>query len=169
MVETVSGDGFKPADAPAKFEAGTPNIAGVIAFHAALDYLERFGLEAIHQHGRELATLAHRLLGAIPGVRLLGPPPDRNAGIVSFVIDGVHPHDVAHLLNTRGVAVRAGQHCAMPLHQRLGLPATTRASFYLYNTTAEVEVLAEALSATVELFSRPRATKRAGVARDAER
>jgi cysteine desulfurase/selenocysteine lyase len=156
MVGVVMLEGFTCAESPAKFEAGTPPIAGVIALGAALDYLDCTGLEAIHNHGRELAILCHRLLADIQGVRLLGPPPERKAGIVSFVLDGIHPHDMAHLLNTQGVAVRAGQHCAMPLHQRLNLPATTRASFYLYNTAAEVEALASALANVTQTFRRRR-------------
>jgi cysteine desulfurase/selenocysteine lyase len=157
MVSSVTREGYMPAEAPAKFEAGTPSIAGVIALVAAIDYLDHVGLESIHRHGQELATFAHRLLAEIPGVRLLGPPPDRKTGIVSFVVDAVHPHDVAHLLNTHGVAVRAGQHCAMPLHQRLGLSATVRASFYLYNTAAEVAALATALIQGSEKLARRRA------------
>jgi cysteine desulfurase/selenocysteine lyase len=156
MVSAVTQKGFTPADSPARFEAGTPPIAGVIAFQEALDYLDRVGLESIHQHGCELGAYARRLLTEIPGVRLLGPSSDRQSGIVSFVVDGLHPHDVAHLLNTQGVAVRAGQHCAMPLHQRLGLSATTRASFYLYNTAAEVAALAEALIQVAETITRRR-------------
>ena len=99
-------------------------------------------------------SLAHQLLEDIPGLRLLGPHASRKTGIVSFVVDGVHPHDIAHVLNERGIAIRAGQHCAMPLHRRLGISASARASFYLYNTTAEVEALAAALRETVGIFSR---------------
>jgi cysteine desulfurase/selenocysteine lyase len=154
MVSTVTRDGFTVGESPARFEAGTPPIAGVIALQRALDYLDRVGLESIHQHGRELVIYANRLLAEIPGVRLLGPSPGKKAGIVSFVVDGVHPHDVAHLLNTQGIAVRAGQHCAMPLHHRLGLTATTRASFYLYNTAAEVAALAAALNQVADTFGR---------------
>jgi cysteine desulfurase/selenocysteine lyase len=156
MVGVVTRNGFTVAESPSKFEAGTPPIAGVIAFQAAMDYLDDVGLDAIHAHGRELAVLTHHRLAEIPGVRLLGPSPDRKAGIVSFVVDGVHPHDVAHLLNVQGVAVRAGQHCAMPLHQRLGIAASTRASYYLYNTAAEVEALAAGLAHGIETFSRRR-------------
>jgi cysteine desulfurase/selenocysteine lyase len=156
MVYSVARDGFTPAELPAKFEAGTPPIAGVIAFHEALDYLDNVGLDSIQRHAQESTTFAHRLLAEIPGVRLLGPAPDRKSGIVSFVVDNVHPHDVAHLLNTQGVAVRAGQHCAMPLHHRLGVTSTVRASFYLYNTAAEVAALAEALMYVREKLSRRR-------------
>ncbi len=163
MVSTVTREGFTPADSPAKFEAGTPPIASVIAFHAALDYLDHVGLESIHQHGRDLVTYAHRQLGEIRGVRLLGPSPEKKSALVSFVVDDLHPHDVAHLLNTQGVAIRAGQHCAMPLHQRLGLTASLRASFYLYNTTAEVAALAAALTQVAEAFSRRRRRPAAAV------
>jgi cysteine desulfurase/selenocysteine lyase len=156
MVGVVTRDGFTAAESPAKLEAGTPPIASVIAFSAALDHLDHVGLESIHQHGLELVTYAHHLLGEVPGVRLLGPSPDQKSAIVNFVVDGVHPHDVAHLLNTQGIAVRAGQHCAMPLHHRLGVSATTRASFYLYNTAAEVAALAAALNQVGEIFGRRR-------------
>jgi cysteine desulfurase/selenocysteine lyase len=156
MVGAVRRDGYTPAESPARFEAGTPPIAGVIALQAALDYLDHVGLESIHRHAQELTAYAHRLLAEIPGVRLLGPRPESKSGIVSFVVDRVHPHDVAHLLNTRGVAVRAGQHCAMPLHQRLGLTATARASFYLYNTAAEVAALATALIEVTDKLARRR-------------
>jgi cysteine desulfurase/selenocysteine lyase len=98
--------------------------------------------------------LAHQLLSAIPNLRLLGPSPESKTGIVSFVLDGIHAHDIAHVLNHQGIAVRAGQHCAMPLHQRLGHGATTRASFYLYNTSSEVEELAAALQDAVVFFKR---------------
>jgi cysteine desulfurase/selenocysteine lyase len=154
MVETVTRNGFTPAQAPARFEAGTPPIAGVIALRTALDYLEHVGLEPIANHARELVVSAHRLLAEIAGLRIFGPPPDRKAAIVSFAIEGAHPHDVAHLLNAQGIAVRAGQHCAMPLHQRLGVAATTRASFYLYNTSAEVEALAQGLANVSETLRR---------------
>jgi cysteine desulfurase/selenocysteine lyase len=164
MVGGVTRNGFTAAESPARFEAGTPPIAGVIAFRAALDYLDHVGLESIDQHGRELVAYANRLLAEIPGVRLLGPSPDHRSAIVSFVVDGVHPHDVAHLLNTQGVAVRAGQHCAMPLHHRLGLAATTRASFYLYNTAAEVALLAGALIQVGDTFGRRRRAAATGIA-----
>jgi cysteine desulfurase/selenocysteine lyase len=156
MVQTVTRERFIAAEGPAKLEAGTPAIAGVVAFHAALDYLEHVGLDQIRDHARELVTLAHRLLSEIPNVRVLGPAPEHKTGIVSFIVEGVHPHDLAHLLNQQGIAVRAGQHCAMPLHQRLGIAATTRASFYLYNTTSEVEALAAAVARGLAMFSRRR-------------
>ncbi len=154
MVREVTREQFSAAEIPARFEAGTPAIAAVIAFQEAIAYLERVELAAIYDHERRLVSLAHQLLEDIPGLRLLGPHANRKTGIVSFVIDGVHPHDIAHVLNERGIAIRAGQHCAMPLHRRLGISASARASFYLYNTTAEVEALAAALRETVGIFMR---------------
>jgi cysteine desulfurase/selenocysteine lyase len=154
MVREVTRDQFKAADIPAKFEAGTPPIAAAIAFRDAIDYLMRVDLAAIRDHERHLISYAHDLLTEIPGVRLLGPDPDRKTGIVTFVVNGVHPHDVAQVLNEQGIAVRAGQHCAMPLHQRLGIPASTRASVYLYNTVADVEALAAGLRNAVAILKR---------------
>jgi len=145
MIRRVRHDGFEPADLPAKFEAGTPPIVPAIGLGAAIDYLEAIGLERIHEHERRLTRLAHERLGALEHVRLLGPGPEHTAGIVSFAAN-VHPHDVAQILDQHGVAVRAGHHCTMPLHQRLGLVASTRASFYFYNTPDEVEILATALA-----------------------
>lgn len=154
MIRRVRLDGFEPADVPARFEAGTPPIGPVIGLKPAIDYLQAVGLEAIERHERELTRQAHRRLGEIAGVRLLGPAVEHKAGIVCFVIDGIHAHDVAQLLDRHGVAVRAGHHCAMPLHQRLGVAATARASFYLYNTSAEVDTLAEAILAAQHTFRR---------------
>jgi len=158
MIRRVTKDGFEPADLPAKFEAGTPPIVSAIGLGAAIDYLEKIGLPAIHQHEQQLAEYAHQLLAEIPGLRFLGPPPRQKAGIVSFVIDGIHAHDVAQLLDRNGVAVRAGHHCTMPLHKRLGINASTRASFYFYNTLAEVDALAQGLRDARDLFRRPKKT-----------
>ncbi len=154
MIRRVRLDGFDPAELPDKFEAGTPPIVPAIGLGTAIDYLNHVGLERIHEHEQRLTRRAHELLGAMPGVRILGPEPERKGGIVSFTVEGVHPHDVAHLLDRQGVAVRAGHHCAMPLHKRLGVVATTRASFYLYNTLAEVDTLAEALENARHVFRR---------------
>ncbi len=154
MIRRVTLDGFEPAELPAKFEAGTPPIVEAIGLAAAIDYLDEIGLEAIHRHEVRLATRAHELLGRIEGLRFLGPAPEHKAGIVSFTTDGLHPHDAAQLLDRSGVAVRAGHHCTMPLHKHLGIVASTRASFYLYNTLDEVEKLAEALVAAQKRFRR---------------
>jgi cysteine desulfurase/selenocysteine lyase len=154
MIRRVRLEAFEPADVPARFEAGTPPIVPAIGLGAAIDYLERVGLDAIAQHERLLLQRAHAVLGAIPGVRVLGPAPEHKGGIVSFVVERMHAHDVAHLLDRRGIAVRAGHHCAMPLHKRLGITASTRASFYLYNTLEEVEQLGRAVEEAQRLLRR---------------
>ncbi|MFZ5832630.1 MAG: aminotransferase class V-fold PLP-dependent enzyme [Planctomycetota bacterium] len=146
MIREVRLDGFEPAEPPERFEAGTPPIVPAIGLGAAIEYLERIGLEPIHQHERRLVEHAHQVLADVPGIRILGPSPEHKAGIVSFVLESVHAHDVAELLDQSGIAVRAGHHCAMPLHKRLGIAASARASFYLYNTLAEIDRLREALT-----------------------
>jgi len=137
-----------------KFEAGTPPIVPAIALGAAIDYLGAIGMDAIHRHDRLLTTHAHEVLGAIPGIRIIGPAPQYKGGLVSFVLDRIHAHEVAQLLDRKGIAVRAGHHCTMPLHKRFGVTATARASFYLYNTLDEVDKLGEALVQTKEFFHR---------------
>ena len=154
MIRRVRLDGFEPAELPSKFEAGTPPIVPAIGLGAAIDYLHAVGLPAIHQHMRSLTSHAHDVLEAVGSVRFLGPAPQHKAGIVSFTLDGVHAHDIAQLLDRQGVAVRAGHHCTMPLHKRLGINASTRASFYLYNTLAEVDMLGDALGAVKQIFRR---------------
>ncbi len=156
MIRRVKLDGFEPAELPAKFEAGTPPIVPAIGLGAAIDYLQNVGLHAISQHERLLTLRAHEVLAEVGGVNIFGPAPEKKSGIVSFTVDGVHAHDVAQLLDREGVAVRAGHHCAMPLHKRLGVAATTRASFYFYNTLAEVEVFGRALTAAKQVFRRSR-------------
>jgi cysteine desulfurase / selenocysteine lyase len=154
MIRRVRLDGFEPAELPAKFEAGTPPIVPAIGLGAAIDYLSATGMEAIHAHEQMLTQRAHEILESVGGVRFLGPAPDKKAGIVSFMLDGVHAHDIAQLLDRHGIAVRAGHHCAMPLHKRLGLSASARASFYFYNTLAEVEKLGTALVDIKRIFRR---------------
>jgi cysteine desulfurase/selenocysteine lyase len=154
MIRRVRLDGFEPADLPAKFEAGTPPIVPAIGLGAALDYIGRIGLDAIHEHERLLTVRAHEVLEAVGGVHFLGPSPEKKAGIVSFTLEGVHAHDIAQLLDRQGIAVRAGHHCTMPLHKRLGINASARASFYCYNTLAEVDRLGEALAETKHIFRR---------------
>lgn len=154
MIRRVMPDRFEPADLPAKFEAGTPPIVPAIGLGAAIDYLRGIGFERIHQHERLLAQAAHERLEAIGGVRFLGPAPQLKAGIVSFTIEGVHAHDVAQLLDRQGVAVRAGHHCTMPLHKRLRVTSSSRASFYLYNTLEEVDTMAAALVDAKKIFQR---------------
>ena len=154
MIRRVRLDGFEPADLPAKFEAGTPPIVPAIGLGAAIDYLNVIGLDAIHAHEQRLTRHAHEVLAALGGVRFLGPGPELKAGIVSFTLAGVHAHDIAQLLDRHGVAIRAGHHCAMPLHKRLGINASARASFYFYNTLAEVDRLGAGLAAARRVLHR---------------
>ncbi len=154
MIRRVQLESFEPADLPAKFEAGTPPIVPAIGLGAAIDYLERVGMERIHRHEAMLTKYAHRRLGEIKGLRLLGPDLEHKAGIISFVVEKIHAHDVAQLLDRKGVAVRAGHHCTMPLHRRLKVSASTRASVYLYNTTAEIDAMIDGLIEAQRIFRR---------------
>ncbi len=156
MIRRVRLDGYEPADLPAKFEAGTPPIVPAIGLGAAIDYLNAVGLDAIQRHEHDLTVYAHRVLSELGSLRLLGPVPAKKAGIVSFVFENnrPHAHDIAQLLDRHGVAVRAGHHCAMPLHKRFQVNATARASFYLYNTREEVDRLADALRQVQQVFQR---------------
>jgi cysteine desulfurase / selenocysteine lyase len=139
---------------PHKFEAGTPDIAGAIGLHAAMDYLEAVDRAAIAAHDEELARHAYARLAEIPGIRLLGPPGARG-GLVSFALPGIHAHDVVTFADQEGIALRGGHHCTQPLLRKLGLPATTRASVYLYNTRAEVDRLVEVIWKTARFFGTP--------------
>ncbi len=154
MIRRVTTEGFEPADLPAKFEAGTPPIVQAIGLGAAIDYLREIGMDAIHEHERMLCRRAHEVLGSIAGLRFLGPTPEKKSGIVSFTLERLHAHDIAQLLDRQGIAVRAGHHCAMPLHKRLGINASTRASVYFYNTLAEIEQLATAIEEIKRIFRR---------------
>jgi len=154
MIREVRMDGFIPGDLPYRFEAGTPPIVPAIGMKAAIDYLERVGLERIDQYERELVKRLHQELETLDFVRILGPKPEEKSGIVSFVVERIHAHDIAQLLDHVGVAVRAGHHCAMPLHKRLGVTASVRASFYFYNLPEEIERLLEGLDRAVRLFRR---------------
>jgi len=151
MILTVSFDKTTYNDLPAKFEAGTPNISGAIGLAAAMDYIESLGIDAIAAHEHHLVELASAELQKIPGIQLVGTASNK-ASIVSFVMDGVHPHDLGTILDHEGVAVRTGHHCAMPLMTFLGLPATVRASFAVYNTEADVRSLVAALGKAREVF-----------------
>lgn len=153
MIKKVALRGFTPNDLPHKFEAGTPAIAEAIGFGAAVDYLERVGMEKIAAHEHLLTAYAMDRLSKVPGLKVIGPDADKRGGVCAFTLDGIHPHDVSQLLDRDGIAVRAGHHCAMPLHQRYGLPATTRASFYFYNTLEEIDALAISLEKARRLFS----------------
>ncbi|MGH3134283.1 MAG: cysteine desulfurase [Gaiellaceae bacterium] len=145
MIRKVEFEETTWGDLPHKFEAGTSPIAEAVGFGAAVDYLEGIGLDAIEQHEHELAGYALGRLAELPWVSLYGPPADRRAGIVSFNVDGVHPHDVAQVLDFGGVAIRAGHHCCQPLMRKLGVAATNRASFYLYSIQEEVDRLVDGL------------------------
>ncbi|MDG1833287.1 MAG: cysteine desulfurase [Verrucomicrobiota bacterium] len=136
---------------PHKFEAGTPNVAGAAGLHAALDYLDAIGLDAIHAHDTELAHYAKERLNEFEGVRIFGPTEERG-GLVSFIFENVHALDLATLADQQGVAIRIGHHCTQPLHEKLGVPATARASFYFYNTRSEVDRFIEVLQKVIKLL-----------------
>lgn len=146
MIQTVTTEDFTPAALPNKFEAGTPPIAEAIGLAEAIRYLQAIGLDKIHAYEQQLLHRVHAGLKESPGVRILGPEVEHKGGIISFVVDTVHAHDIAHALDHRGIAVRAGHHCTMPLHQALGLTASTRASFYFYNTPEEADALVDAVN-----------------------
>ncbi|HHQ40915.1 MAG TPA: cysteine desulfurase [Chromatiales bacterium] len=153
MIRQVTFEGSTWAPPPAKFEAGTPHIVGAIGLGAAIDYVRGVGLEAIARHERELLAYADEALAEVPGLRVIGRARER-AGLVSFVFDDIHPHDVGTILDHEGVAVRAGHHCAMPVMQRYGVPATARASFALYNTREDIDALVAALHRVRSMFGR---------------
>jgi cysteine desulfurase / selenocysteine lyase len=153
MISIVREDGSTWAEVPHKFEAGTPNIGDVIAFSAAIDYLETLGMSAVRDHERELTAYAIDRLSTIPGVAVHGPKdPDHRGGAVSFSMAEAHPHDISTIVDTQGVAIRAGHHCAQLLMRRLGVAATTRASLYIYNEAREIDVLVDALQEVRRVF-----------------
>ncbi len=152
MIKRVGLGTFVPNDVPHKFEAGTPAIAEAVALGEAVDFLSEIGLDRVFAHDQAMISYAMERLEEVPGVRMLGPNPSQRGGVAAFTFDGLHPHDVAQILDGRGIAVRAGHHCAMPLHERYKIPATTRASFYLYSTPGEVDALIEGLYQVKETF-----------------
>ena len=151
MIRSVTFEGTTYADAPAKFEAGTPHIAGAIGMGAAVAYLEALGWDAIHNHEMELLEYATSRLSEVPGLEIVGRAKDR-AAVISFVLDGVHAHDVGTIVDQDGVAIRTGHHCTQPVMDFFGLPATARASFAFYNTIEEVDLLVAALHRVREVF-----------------
>jgi cysteine desulfurase/selenocysteine lyase len=151
MIRSVTFEKTTFNTLPYKFEAGTPNIAGGIAFGAALDYVTRLGLPAIAAHEHDLLTYATQRLSEIPGLTIIGTAREK-AGVLSFVLDGVHPHDIGTVLDREGVAIRTGHHCAQPVMDRFGLPATARASFGLYNTRGEVDALVAGVHKVIGMF-----------------
>jgi cysteine desulfurase/selenocysteine lyase len=152
MIRSVTFERSTWNDPPHKFEAGTPDIAGAIGLGAALDYITSVGMTDIQQHEQELLTYATGVLGDIPGLRIVGTA-RRKASVVSFVIEGVHPHDIGTVVDQDGVAIRTGHHCAQPVMDRFGVPATARASLAMYNTREEIEVLGRAVRRARDLFA----------------
>lgn len=153
MIRTVSFEETTYNDLPYKFEAGTPNIVGAIGLAAALDYVSELGIDAIAAYEDDVVAYATDKVADIPGVRIIGTAPEKS-GIISFLMDGVHPHDIGTVLDSQGVAIRAGHHCTMPLMKRFGVAATSRASFALYNTKEEADTLVAAIWKVKEMFKR---------------
>jgi cysteine desulfurase / selenocysteine lyase len=153
MINSVRVEKTTWGELPHKFEAGTAPMAEAVGLGAAIDYLQAIGLDAIHEHEQELAAYALGRLADVPGITLYGPPAERRAGIVSFNIEGIHPHDVAQILDLQGVAIRAGHHCCQPLMHKLGVAATNRASFYLYTVREEIDQLVDGLAAVHKVFA----------------
>jgi cysteine desulfurase/selenocysteine lyase len=153
MISVVREAESSWADIPHKFEAGTPNIADVIAFGAAIDYLDELGMDSVRAHEMDLTNYAIERLGSAPGLTIHGPRDvERRGGAVSFSLDLAHPHDVSTILDGDGIAVRAGHHCAQLLMRALGVPATSRASFYIYNTRDEVDALVDGIEHVRRIF-----------------
>lgn len=153
MIKRVRLDGFSTNDLPHKFEAGTPAIAEAFGFGAAVDYLNTIGMDAIAAHEHAITEYALERLEEIPGVWVFGPDAAEKGGVAAFTLDDVHPHDISEILDKHGVAIRAGHHCAMPLHEKFDIPATARASFYLYTSFGEVDQLVEAIYDVKRIFS----------------
>lgn len=152
MIKKVMLRSFTPNELPHKFEAGTPAIAEAIGFGAAVDYLNMVGMENVEAHEHEIIAYAMDRLSEVSGLKVIGPKAEQRGGVASFTLANIHPHDIAQILDRSGIAVRAGHHCAMPLHQKLNLPATTRASFYIYSTHEEVDALAAGLEKVKQMF-----------------
>ena len=151
MVRQVSFEYSEYRDPPYRFEAGTPDIAGAIGLGAAIDYIAAVGIDAVGRHERDLLAYATATMAGMAGLRIIGTAPEKS-GIVSFVLEGVHPHDVGTILDSQGIAVRVGHHCAMPVMRRYGVPATVRASFALYNTREEIDALVAGIHRVKEVF-----------------
>jgi cysteine desulfurase/selenocysteine lyase len=152
MIKRVELRSFEPNEIPYKFEAGTPAIAEAIGLGSAVKYLDSIGMEKILNHEHEIVSYALERLEEVPGVSVFGPEADRKGAVLSFSMKGIHPHDISQILDGEGIAIRAGHHCAMPLHEKFNLPATARASFYLYNTREEVDLLVKSLYSVLEIF-----------------
>jgi cysteine desulfurase / selenocysteine lyase len=152
MIRRVTYEGFIPNELPYKFEAGTPAIAEAVGLGAAVDYLTSLGMENVHQHERFITNYALEALSEIEGLRLIGPPAAQKGGVATFTLEGIHPHDLAQLVDEEGIAIRAGHHCAMPLHRKLGVSASARASFYVHTTTGEIDRLVDSLQRARQIF-----------------
>jgi cysteine desulfurase/selenocysteine lyase len=152
MIKTVHLRSFVPNDLPHKFEAGTPAIAEAVGFGAAVDYLTKVGMEAVAAHEQELVAYALERLEEIPGVKVLGPSAEMKGGVAAFTLEGVLPHDIAQILDRYGVAVRAGHHCAQPLHEKFGISATARASFYIYSLKSEIDKMVDGIYEVKKIF-----------------
>ena len=153
MILTVNMEHSTWAEVPSKFEAGTPNIGGVIGFGAAIDYLNDIGIDNIRAHEMELTGYALQKMSDIPGITIFGPDTaEERCGVISFALENIHPHDIGQILDDNGVAVRAGHHCAQPVMNFLGVPATVRASFYIYNTKEDIDALVSGLLVAIDLF-----------------
>ena len=153
MIKRVELRSFQTNSLPQKFEAGTPAIVEAVGLGAAVDYLSEIGMDAVANHEKEIGQYAQEQLKEVPGLWIFGPEIKDKGAVFSFTLPGIHPHDVSQVLDNYGIAVRAGHHCAMPLHKKFSLPATTRASFYLYNTKEEVDKLIIGLYKVLDLFS----------------
>jgi cysteine desulfurase / selenocysteine lyase len=153
MIRQVHLRTFLPNEIPYKFEAGTPPIAEVVGLSSAIEYLEKIGMRNIQRHEHTLMLYTFDRLSKMPGISIIGKELENRGGVIAFTVDGIHPHDVAQILDSDGIAVRAGHHCAMPLHERFQLPATTRASFYLYNTEAEIDQMVISLQKVQKMFN----------------
>jgi cysteine desulfurase/selenocysteine lyase len=152
MILTVSFEKTTYNALPFKFEAGTPNIAGAVGMAAGIDYIEKLGLGNIHAHERRLLDIATTRLARLPGLEIIGTAPEK-AAVISFTVDGIHPHDLGTILDAEGVAVRTGHHCAMPVMEFFGVPATARASFACYSRESDIDALVAALAKAREVFS----------------
>lgn len=151
MIQSVTFEKTTYNKVPDRFEAGTPNIVGVVGLGAAIDYVSEIGPEAIAAYERELSTYAASVISRIPGVRLIGTAKEKT-GVLSFVVDRIHPHDLGTILDNEGIAIRAGHHCAQPLMSRFGVPATARASLAFYNTKEEIDALTAGIQKAIEFF-----------------
>jgi cysteine desulfurase/selenocysteine lyase len=153
MITKVTYEDSTWNELPWKFEAGTPSISEGIALAAAVDYLEEIGMDRVRRHEEAMAEYAYDRLNEFDDIEIYGPPGDDRSGLVAFNLESVHAHDLASIINDSGVAIRAGDHCTQPLHDKLGVAASARASFYIYNTREEVDVLIEAMDEARQLFA----------------